>query len=180
MLIVNSAWPFATVRGPGFTGCVCVCTVNSHTLLNFSIRVLSLFLCNNACDAGNMVFHGCVREFNSSHGRCSHRVAEAGGVDHRLPWQPEGKPFHPAGGISCQGRVKQPENPSLHPLYRDPSSLESFPPHKLSFGILWLPFLSLSLSTNLIVPTHFIHHKSTSPRWPSDGASIINNFVGSS
>lgn len=23
MLIVNSAWPFATVRGPGFTGRVC-------------------------------------------------------------------------------------------------------------------------------------------------------------
>lgn len=39
---------------------------------------------------------------------------------------------------------------------------------------------SLFLSTNLIVPTHFIHHKSTSPHWPSDGASIINNFVGSS
>lgn len=44
--IANSAWPFATVRGPGFAGRVCVAcarSVNSHT---------EFFRpCNNACDA---------------------------------------------------------------------------------------------------------------------------------
>lgn len=76
-------------------------------------------------NGANVVFRqACVCEFSSPskspRGRCSHSdrvVAEPGRVGHRLPWQPEGKPFHPAGGISCQGRVKQPENPSLHPPY---------------------------------------------------------------
>lgn len=94
--------------------------VHSRTRCQIFLSVFSP--CNNACDAGNVA----VRVSLTSTGY-SHRV-EAGGVDHRLPWQPEGKPFHPAGGISCQGRVKQPENPSLHPLFL------------LSFRILWLPF----------------------------------------
>lgn len=36
---------------------------------------------------------------------CSHGVVtEARRVGHRLPWQPEGKPFHPAGGISRESK----------------------------------------------------------------------------
>lgn len=94
--------------------CVCVAcarSVNSHTSLNFSIRVTMRVM--------RFPVRLCARwEFNSSavQPQGGRRSWRGGGVDHRLPWQPEGKPFHPAGGISRQGRVEQPENPSLHPL----------------------------------------------------------------
>lgn len=160
MLILNSAWPFAAVQDPGFTGCAPLATRSRisglsvwwlrHTATQqrdatagWGTRGISA----RATESKPTWFSGAPVRVSSTRtysSRCSHSrrvVAEARRVGHRLPWQPEGKPFHPAGGTSRQGRVKRPENPSLHPPYRAEQRIldhrrtrlcPHFDPHKYS------------------------------------------------
>lgn len=133
MLIVNSAWPFATVRGPGFTGRVCT---RAHVAKFF--YPCSPFPCNNACDAGNVAV----------------RVSLTGTA---TGWKLEGWTIGYLGN--------QRENHSiLLAAYRargessSQKTLRCILSSSSLFEFCGFPFLLLSLS-NLIVPTHFIHHK---------------------
>lgn len=57
------------------------------------------------CESTRFLEYTRVRQFGTRMSARSHGVVTgARGVGHRLPWQPEGKPFHPAGGISRKSK----------------------------------------------------------------------------
>lgn len=157
MLILNSAWPFSAVRSRFASVCSRV-PESATTLTNpTSIRV--------RVEAGRVCIGGINAVF---------RVLVCVSLAHVRLLQPRGGYRSPKGGTqvtlatrgetipSCwrhitREQAQQPENPSLHPLYR--------PQEPTTPG--------LGRRVNLIAPTPFAinmaHRRSA-------GASIINNF----